>query len=271
MHPSTTVQSQCTPAQPHCTPVQQCSPSFHTGSGNALQFLLFPKHARIRDPALRKVGRAAAQAGGFLPLLQRAVGDWSQTRSCGSSQTHPHSSALAFTSPYDPHPNSHRPCWLWLCTHQCLALLFSSSRLHPLKSLDKNSTKETAESKTQTQSTGPIRCLSVVILSHFDPPQELHFCLHDSSRNFTQIYHPDHGNCYIFNWGMDEEALNSSNPGAEFGKRGSTKEGAEVLGAVLSLNAHFCQVSQIYHLCLCSTAAGRCNYPGESGELAALG
>uniref|UniRef100_A0A8C3VC24 Amiloride-sensitive sodium channel subunit beta n=1 Tax=Catharus ustulatus TaxID=91951 RepID=A0A8C3VC24_CATUS len=43
------------------------------------------------------------------------------------------------------------------------------------------------------------------------------FCVYDSSRNFTQIYHPDHGNCYIFNWGMDEEALNSSNPGAEFG------------------------------------------------------
>lgn len=42
--------------------------------------------------------------------------------------------------------------------------------------------------------------------------------MYDSSRNFTQIYHPDHGNCYIFNWGMDEEALNSSNPGAEFGK-----------------------------------------------------
>uniref|UniRef100_A0A8C3T686 Epithelial sodium channel subunit beta n=1 Tax=Chelydra serpentina TaxID=8475 RepID=A0A8C3T686_CHESE len=38
-----------------------------------------------------------------------------------------------------------------------------------------------------------------------------------SYRNFTQIYHPDHGNCYIFNWGMDEEALISSNPGAEFG------------------------------------------------------
>ncbi|XP_015149983.2 amiloride-sensitive sodium channel subunit beta isoform X5 [Gallus gallus] len=36
-------------------------------------------------------------------------------------------------------------------------------------------------------------------------------------KNFTQIYHPDHGNCYIFNWGMDKEALNSSNPGAEFG------------------------------------------------------
>ncbi|NXT49846.1 SCNNB protein, partial [Pluvianellus socialis] len=36
-------------------------------------------------------------------------------------------------------------------------------------------------------------------------------------KNFTQIYHPDHGNCYIFNWGMEEEALNSSNPGAEFG------------------------------------------------------
>ncbi|KAM4892083.1 epithelial sodium channel subunit beta [Sylvia borin] len=36
-------------------------------------------------------------------------------------------------------------------------------------------------------------------------------------KNFTHIYHPDHGNCYIFNWGMDKEALNSSNPGAEFG------------------------------------------------------
>ncbi|KYO41073.1 amiloride-sensitive sodium channel subunit beta [Alligator mississippiensis] len=36
-------------------------------------------------------------------------------------------------------------------------------------------------------------------------------------KNFTQIYHPDHGNCYIFNWGMDQEALISSNPGAEFG------------------------------------------------------
>ncbi|EMP36933.1 Amiloride-sensitive sodium channel subunit beta [Chelonia mydas] len=38
-----------------------------------------------------------------------------------------------------------------------------------------------------------------------------------SYRNFTQIYHPDHGNCYIFNWGMDEEALISSNPRAKFG------------------------------------------------------
>uniref|UniRef100_A0A8D0GSD5 Amiloride-sensitive sodium channel subunit beta n=1 Tax=Sphenodon punctatus TaxID=8508 RepID=A0A8D0GSD5_SPHPU len=36
-------------------------------------------------------------------------------------------------------------------------------------------------------------------------------------RNFTQIYHPDHGNCYIFNWGMDKNTLISSNPGAEFG------------------------------------------------------
>ncbi|XP_053132524.1 amiloride-sensitive sodium channel subunit beta [Hemicordylus capensis] len=36
--------------------------------------------------------------------------------------------------------------------------------------------------------------------------------------NFTHLYHPDHGNCYIFNWGMDEEPpLISSNPGAEFG------------------------------------------------------
>lgn len=48
---------------------------------------------------------------------------------------------------------------------------------------------------------------------------ESQFDAYDSSRNFTQIYHPDHGNCYIFNWGMDKEALNSSNPGAEFGKR----------------------------------------------------
>lgn len=47
---------------------------------------------------------------------------------------------------------------------------------------------------------------------------ESQFYVHGSCRNFTQIYHPDHGNCYIFNWGMDEEALNSSNPGAEFGK-----------------------------------------------------
>ncbi|XP_042293964.1 amiloride-sensitive sodium channel subunit beta [Sceloporus undulatus] len=38
-----------------------------------------------------------------------------------------------------------------------------------------------------------------------------------SYRNFTHLYHPDHGNCYIFNWGMDENPLISSNPGAEFG------------------------------------------------------
>ncbi|XP_062999249.1 amiloride-sensitive sodium channel subunit beta [Elgaria multicarinata webbii] len=36
-------------------------------------------------------------------------------------------------------------------------------------------------------------------------------------RNFTHLYHPDHGNCYIFNWGMDKKPLISSNPGAEFG------------------------------------------------------
>uniref|UniRef100_A0A8D0DTK4 Amiloride-sensitive sodium channel subunit beta n=1 Tax=Salvator merianae TaxID=96440 RepID=A0A8D0DTK4_SALMN len=38
-----------------------------------------------------------------------------------------------------------------------------------------------------------------------------------SYRNFTHLYHPDHGNCYIFNWGMDKKPLISSNPGAEFG------------------------------------------------------
>lgn len=39
-----------------------------------------------------------------------------------------------------------------------------------------------------------------------------------SFRNFTRIFHPDYGNCYIFNWGMKEKALPSANPGAEFGK-----------------------------------------------------
>ncbi|XP_037671139.1 amiloride-sensitive sodium channel subunit beta isoform X2 [Choloepus didactylus] len=38
-----------------------------------------------------------------------------------------------------------------------------------------------------------------------------------SHRNFTAIFHPDYGNCFIFNWGMKEKALPSSNPGAEFG------------------------------------------------------
>ncbi|XP_055994883.1 amiloride-sensitive sodium channel subunit beta isoform X2 [Sorex fumeus] len=38
-----------------------------------------------------------------------------------------------------------------------------------------------------------------------------------SHRNFTAIFHPDYGNCYIFNWGMTEQALPSANPGAEFG------------------------------------------------------
>ncbi|ELR49363.1 Amiloride-sensitive sodium channel subunit beta, partial [Bos mutus] len=36
-------------------------------------------------------------------------------------------------------------------------------------------------------------------------------------RNFTPIFHPDYGNCYIFNWGMTEKALPSANPGTEFG------------------------------------------------------
>uniref|UniRef100_H3AVV2 Amiloride-sensitive sodium channel subunit beta n=1 Tax=Latimeria chalumnae TaxID=7897 RepID=H3AVV2_LATCH len=35
--------------------------------------------------------------------------------------------------------------------------------------------------------------------------------------NFTQMFHPTYGNCYIFNWGQDGNALISSNPGADFG------------------------------------------------------
>ncbi|XP_059548051.1 amiloride-sensitive sodium channel subunit beta [Myotis daubentonii] len=38
-----------------------------------------------------------------------------------------------------------------------------------------------------------------------------------SYRNFTSLFHPDYGNCYIFNWGVAERALPSSNPGVEFG------------------------------------------------------
>ncbi|XP_055483540.1 amiloride-sensitive sodium channel subunit beta isoform X2 [Psammomys obesus] len=38
-----------------------------------------------------------------------------------------------------------------------------------------------------------------------------------SHRNFTRIFYPDYGNCYIFNWGMTEKALPSTNPGSEFG------------------------------------------------------
>uniref|UniRef100_A0A287CSH9 Epithelial sodium channel subunit beta n=1 Tax=Ictidomys tridecemlineatus TaxID=43179 RepID=A0A287CSH9_ICTTR len=36
-------------------------------------------------------------------------------------------------------------------------------------------------------------------------------------QNFTAIFHPYYGNCYIFNWGMTEKALPSANPGSEFG------------------------------------------------------
>uniref|UniRef100_A0A8C9AAT9 Epithelial sodium channel subunit beta n=1 Tax=Prolemur simus TaxID=1328070 RepID=A0A8C9AAT9_PROSS len=36
-------------------------------------------------------------------------------------------------------------------------------------------------------------------------------------RNFTSIFYPPYGNCYIFNWGMMEKALPSANPGTEFG------------------------------------------------------
>uniref|UniRef100_UPI00398F19C6 amiloride-sensitive sodium channel subunit gamma-like n=1 Tax=Pristiophorus japonicus TaxID=55135 RepID=UPI00398F19C6 len=35
--------------------------------------------------------------------------------------------------------------------------------------------------------------------------------------NFTQLMHPTYGNCYIFNWGSDGQALVTANPGAEFG------------------------------------------------------
>ncbi|XP_021022747.1 amiloride-sensitive sodium channel subunit beta [Mus caroli] len=38
-----------------------------------------------------------------------------------------------------------------------------------------------------------------------------------SHRNFTPIFYPDYGNCYIFNWGMTEKTLPSANPGTEFG------------------------------------------------------
>ncbi|XP_013360339.1 PREDICTED: amiloride-sensitive sodium channel subunit beta [Chinchilla lanigera] len=38
-----------------------------------------------------------------------------------------------------------------------------------------------------------------------------------SYRNFTPIFYPDYGNCYVFNWGMKEKVLPSANPGAEFG------------------------------------------------------
>uniref|UniRef100_A0A8C2YRL4 Epithelial sodium channel subunit beta n=1 Tax=Chinchilla lanigera TaxID=34839 RepID=A0A8C2YRL4_CHILA len=36
-------------------------------------------------------------------------------------------------------------------------------------------------------------------------------------QNFTPIFYPDYGNCYVFNWGMKEKVLPSANPGAEFG------------------------------------------------------
>lgn len=39
-----------------------------------------------------------------------------------------------------------------------------------------------------------------------------------SYRNFTHMYDPDYGNCYIFNWGQDgQDLLVSANPGADFG------------------------------------------------------
>ncbi|XP_075421751.1 epithelial sodium channel subunit beta [Ascaphus truei] len=39
-----------------------------------------------------------------------------------------------------------------------------------------------------------------------------------SYRNFTHIYNPNYGNCYIFNWGQEgQDLLVSANPGADFG------------------------------------------------------
>ncbi|XP_069503497.1 amiloride-sensitive sodium channel subunit beta isoform X2 [Ambystoma mexicanum] len=39
-----------------------------------------------------------------------------------------------------------------------------------------------------------------------------------SYRNFTQIYSPDYGNCFVFNWGQEgQKLMYSANPGAEFG------------------------------------------------------
>uniref|UniRef100_A0A8C5R8J3 Amiloride-sensitive sodium channel subunit beta n=1 Tax=Leptobrachium leishanense TaxID=445787 RepID=A0A8C5R8J3_9ANUR len=39
-----------------------------------------------------------------------------------------------------------------------------------------------------------------------------------SYRNFTQIFDPDYGNCYIFNWGQEgQDLLMAANPGADFG------------------------------------------------------
>ncbi|KAM4632337.1 epithelial sodium channel subunit beta [Discoglossus pictus] len=39
-----------------------------------------------------------------------------------------------------------------------------------------------------------------------------------SYRNFTHIYDPDYGNCYIFNWGQEgQDLMVSANPGADFG------------------------------------------------------
>ncbi|KAM8960099.1 epithelial sodium channel subunit beta [Pelodytes ibericus] len=41
-----------------------------------------------------------------------------------------------------------------------------------------------------------------------------------SYRNFTHIYDPDYGNCYIFNWGQEgQDLLISASPGADFGLR----------------------------------------------------
>ncbi|KAG2455711.1 SCNNG protein, partial [Polypterus senegalus] len=46
---------------------------------------------------------------------------------------------------------------------------------------------------------------------------ELPLMANTSLVNFSQIFHHFYGNCYIFNWGLHDKAISSSNPGGEFG------------------------------------------------------
>ncbi|XP_078454539.1 epithelial sodium channel subunit beta-like [Lampetra fluviatilis] len=38
-----------------------------------------------------------------------------------------------------------------------------------------------------------------------------------NATNFTTLYHPMYGNCFIFNWGENETVMQVSNPGVEYG------------------------------------------------------
>ncbi|XP_072838744.2 epithelial sodium channel subunit beta isoform X1 [Pogona vitticeps] len=58
-----------------------------------------------------------------------------------------------------------------------------------------------------------LHCVIIAFLSVKDTSR----LTQPSVSNFTRLYHPDHGNCYVFNWGMSKKPLISSNPGAEFG------------------------------------------------------